>query len=102
MTVRAQPSAATLVGVLTFQATSNAVEDPTEPLLTNGVLISPTITGITFAAATASVTYASPAAAIDTIVIAFPTFPQKVRANWAFTSGGGTVSLIVTAAGWTV
>jgi hypothetical protein len=102
LTVRATSSAASLVGVLTLRGTNNFPQDTTEPELITGVALTKSPAGVTYSAANGTITYASPAASPVTITIAYAQMPQFVQADWVYTSGGGTVTLIVTASGWGV
>lgn len=104
MGVRLTVSAATLQGSLRFRGTNNFVEDANEPILQNGTALTGTLpSGITMTGGI--ITFNNPAITTgsgNSFIIFFPQFPEKIQADYTFTSGGGTVSLIVTAAGWTV
>lgn len=102
LTVRATSSAASLVGTLTLRGTNNFPQDTTEPELVTGVALTKAPAGVTYTAANGAIVYASPAASPVTITIAYAQMPQFVQADWVYTSGGGTVTLIVTASGWGV
>lgn len=102
LTIRAASSAASLVGVLTLRGTNNVPQDTTEPELITGIALTKAPAGVTYSAANGTITYASPAASPVSITIAYPQMPQFILADWDFTSGGGTVSLIVSASGWGV
>lgn len=103
VTARFTYSAATLAGALRIRGTNNIVEDvvANEPILSNGVLIANN-GGAAITLASGVITLASPAGSQATAILAFSQFPEKILADWDFTSGGGTVSVIVTASGWTV
>ena len=96
-------SAATLAGDLRIRGTNNIIEDAAanEPIMINGIIVANS-GGAAITLTAAGIHIASPAGTASTIVVAFPNFPEKILADWDFTSGGGTVSIIVTAAGWTV
>jgi hypothetical protein len=99
ITVRASTSVASLVGTVTLRGTNNSPQDPAEPALTNGIVITALPSGVTHASGV--ITYASPGIGISSITLAFPQLPQFILADYVFTSGGGTVALTVQAAGWT-
>jgi len=100
LSVRLSPSAATLQGTLTIRGTNTVPQDTTPPALVNGTLLSPADAAMGHAAGV--ITFNNPSVAIHEITLTFPQFPQFIRADYVFTSGGGTVSLIVTASGWAV
>lgn len=99
-TVNITASAATLVAALRFRGTNNSPPGAAEPILSNVVAISALPSGITMASGV--LTIASPAASTYAITLAIPQLPQLLQADWAYTSGGGTVSISVQGAGWSL
>lgn len=102
LTIRALSSVATLVGTLTLRGTNNSPPDTTEAELITGIALTKAPAGVTYTPANGTIVYASPAAQPVSITIGFAQMPQFVLGDWVYTSGGGTVSLIITAAGWSV
>jgi hypothetical protein len=86
------PSAATLVGVLTFKF---GVSDPAGMVagLSSIQLASATPAGWTIDAAAGTITFASPAATTTRALFVAAMPVKLLQASWVYTSGGGTVNL---------
>lgn len=99
-TVTLTVSAATLQGTLKVHGTNNFPQNAvaTEPLMANGVLVSPADAAMGHAAGV--ITINNPGIGTHEIVLSWPQLPQWMLWEYAFTSGGGTVALAVRTAGW--
>lgn len=97
-TLRVVVAAATLKGVLRVRGTNNFPQDPAEPVLVNGVLLSPADAAMVHAAGVITIT--DPGIGIHTIVLSFPAFPQFIQADWDYTSGDAAANLQVRTSGW--
>lgn len=96
-------TAATLVGTFGVGGTdddSRAADEAIALVAVAGGSTSVLPANITYSSATGLVTFASPAAATHEVVMTFTSFPKYFRPLFTYTSGGGTVSVTATVAGW--
>lgn len=93
-------SAATLNGTLKIHGSNNFPQNAVavEPLLVNGVLLTPVDAAMAHAAGVITIT--NPGIGTHEIIMAWPQLPQWVLWEWASAGGGGTVALAVRTAGW--
>jgi hypothetical protein len=100
MTFRFNTSGANLVGTVTLRGTNNPVQDVAEPPLLNTTIITNTnATQITMTAGVISIATGI-GAGIIAFTVVLPAFPQFVKADYVFTSGGGTVVMNGYVSGW--
>lgn len=105
VTVRLNVTAATLAATVAIGGTNLdpfGTPAPSFPALLTGKVIAGGSTEVDFEPTTGVLTIASPAIGTHEVTIAFTEFPKWVRAAYDYTSGGGTVDMLVWLAAWSV